>query len=92
MLPDHVPLLLAALAILNLVTFLTFWHDKQRAIHGGRRVRESDLLTLALFGGSLGALAARKIFRHKTRKEPFATLLMLIVVVQIGAAIGFLLV
>lgn len=77
--------------LINLWTILCFWQDKQRAISGGRRIRESDLLGLALFGGSPGALLARRLFRHKTRKEPFSTKLLLIVVLQIGAAIGFLL-
>lgn len=88
---DNLVLLLTALAVLNLVTFLTFWHDKQRAVQGGRRVRESNLLMLALLGGSAGVLAARQMFRHKTRKQPFATLLMLIAVIQVGGLIDYFL-
>lgn len=88
---DMLTLAITAVAVVNLMTFLAFWHDKRRAIRGGRRVRESDLLTLALIGGSPGALVARRVFRHKTRKEPFATLLMLIVAVQMGGVAGFFL-
>ena len=33
---------------------------------------------MALLGGSVGALLAQQILRHKTRKEPFATKLRLI--------------
>jgi uncharacterized membrane protein YsdA (DUF1294 family) len=80
------------LALVNIVTFLSFRHDKRRAIDGGRRVREADLLLLALIGGSPAALLARRRFRHKTRKEPFSTLLLLIVGVQTGALIGWLLI
>lgn len=54
--------------VINSIAFLTFWIDKRAAIHGERRVRESTLLLMALFGGSAGALVARQVFRHKTRK------------------------
>ena len=81
---------LGALALLtvNCWTILRFWQDKQRAIAGGRRVHEADLLGLALIGGSPGALLARRLFRHKTRKEPFSTQLLVIVALQAGAMIG----
>jgi uncharacterized membrane protein YsdA (DUF1294 family) len=82
---------LSGLLLVNALTVLSFWEDKQRAIAGERRIRESDLLGLALIGGSPGALLARRLFRHKTRKEPFSTQLLVIVVLQVGAAIGFLL-
>jgi uncharacterized membrane protein YsdA (DUF1294 family) len=82
----------AFLALVNLITLLSFWHDKRRAIAGGQRIRESDLLLLALLGGSPAALLARQWFRHKTRKQPFSTLLLLIVGLQIGALIGLMLI
>ncbi|MCW3798822.1 DUF1294 domain-containing protein [Sphingomonas sp. BN140010] len=81
----------AALLVLNSCTMACFWHDKRRAIAGGRRVPERDLLALALLGGSPGALLARRLFRHKTRKEPFSTQLFVIVALQAGAATGSLL-
>jgi uncharacterized membrane protein YsdA (DUF1294 family) len=56
------------LAVINLWTMLRFWQDKCRAVHGQRRIPESDLLGLAVIGGTPGALIARQIFRHKTRK------------------------
>jgi uncharacterized membrane protein YsdA (DUF1294 family) len=80
-----------ALLLLNLCTMLRFYDDKQRAIAGERRVPEADLLMLACLGGTPGAFAARHLFRHKTRKQPFSTWLMLIAAIQLGAAIGFLL-
>jgi uncharacterized membrane protein YsdA (DUF1294 family) len=83
------PFAIPALVLVNLWTILRFWQDKQRAIGGDRRVPESDLLGLALIGGSPGAFLARHLFRHKTRKEPFSTQLMVIAVIQVGALIGF---
>jgi len=76
------------LLAVNCWTVLRFWQDKQRAIAGARRIAEADLLGLALIGGSPGALLARRWFRHKTRKEPFSTRLLLIVALQAGAVIG----
>jgi uncharacterized membrane protein YsdA (DUF1294 family) len=73
---------------INLWTIVRFWQDKQRAIAGARRIPEADLLGLALIGGSPGAFAARQLFRHKTRKQPFSIQLMLIAAVQAGVAIG----
>ena len=78
------------LLIINLWTMLRFWQDKQRAVQRRRRIPESDLLGLAIIGGTPGALIARQIFRHKTRKQPFATYLLLIGVVQLGLLVGAL--
>ena len=81
-----VPTLLA----INLWTMMRFWQDKRRAVAGKRRIPESSLLGLALVGGSPGALLARHLFRHKTRKEPFSTQLLVIVALQAGTAIGLI--
>lgn len=72
-------------------TMLMFKLDKVQAIAGERRVPEANLLMLAFIGGTPGAFAARHLFRHKTRKEPFSTQLMVIAVVQVGALIGWFL-
>lgn len=85
---NFVHVAIPALVLVNLWTVLRFWQDKQRARAGERRIRESDLLGLALIGGSPGALLARHLFRHKTRKEPFSTQLLVILVLQCGAIIG----
>ena len=78
----------ALLFCINCWTVLRFWQDKRRACAGGRRIPEADLLWLALIGGSPGAFAARSLFRHKTRKQPFSTRLQLIAALQMGALIG----
>ncbi|MFN3387993.1 MAG: DUF1294 domain-containing protein [Allosphingosinicella sp.] len=77
-----------ALLTVNGWTVLRFWQDKRRAVAGARRIPEADLLFLALIGGTPAAFLARRWFRHKTRKEPFSTHLLLIAAVQAGAAIG----
>lgn len=65
-----------ALVVLNVVAYQLYRHDKEAALAGARRIRESDLLVIALLGGSLGALLACRIWRHKTRKQPFRALLL----------------
>ncbi|HEX7876091.1 MAG TPA: DUF1294 domain-containing protein [Sphingobium sp.] len=82
---------LGFLVAINIWTVIRFWQDKGRAIAGSRRIPEADLLSLAMMGGSPGAFIARQLFRHKTRKEPFSTRLMLIAVVQVGLLSGWFL-
>jgi uncharacterized membrane protein YsdA (DUF1294 family) len=65
---------LIVLAVLQLAAFGLFWFDKTQARNGDWRVRELTLLAVALFGG-LGAWLGQHLLRHKTRKEPFRTLL-----------------
>lgn len=79
-----------ALAAVNLVTIGSFWWDKRRARRGGWRISEGRLLGLAFLGGFPGALLARHLFRHKTRKQPFSRQLWLIAILETGLAIGFL--
>ncbi|NYT40362.1 DUF1294 domain-containing protein [Sphingomonas sp. R-74633] len=86
-------MLLAALAwaiLINLWTLLRFWQDKRRAIAGARRIPEARLLRLAALGGTPAAYAARSLFRHKTRKQPFSLYLLLIALAQTGLATGLL--
>lgn len=58
-------------AIVNVVTFIIWGVDKQRARDHAWRVPEATLVTLIMLGGAPGALAGMLIFRHKTRKLAF---------------------
>ena len=80
----------AVLGAINVLTFLVFWRDKQAARAGGWRVRESTLLGLAALGGSLGAFAAQRMFRHKTRKEPFRTALPVLLALHVALGIALI--
>lgn len=78
--------LLITVGVLESAAFALFAHDKARARRGGRRVPERTLLFAALWGG-VGAWLACGLLRHKTRKEPFRTLLGLVAALHlIGAA------
>jgi uncharacterized membrane protein YsdA (DUF1294 family) len=70
------------LAAVNLATFAAFGVDKRAAERGDWRIPERRLLGLAAAGGGPGAAAAQRLFRHKTRKEPFASQLRLILAAQ----------
>ncbi|NKL98699.1 MULTISPECIES: DUF1294 domain-containing protein [Rhizobium] len=74
---------------LNLLVFSIYFRDKQAARHGRRRISERTLLLLALIGGSLGAVAAQQLLRHKTRKEPFRSILAAILILH-GAVMAIL--
>jgi uncharacterized membrane protein YsdA (DUF1294 family) len=76
------------LGVLNVVTFAIFGFDKAAAADKRSRVPERALLSLAALGGSPGALLARPVFRHKTRKQPFSAWLTLIVFAQVAAAVA----
>jgi uncharacterized membrane protein YsdA (DUF1294 family) len=78
------PVVILYLAVVNGLTVLLFRHDKRCAVLGLRRIRESHLLTLALLGGTPGALLARQWFRHKTRKQPFSMLLLMTAAIHVG--------
>ncbi len=79
---SHILVLLAILFVYNIFVFAVFWRDKNAARKGAWRVSENTLLLSALFAGSPGALAARKLLRHKTRKQPFASRLNAIAVLH----------
>ncbi|HYW15045.1 MAG TPA: DUF1294 domain-containing protein [Allosphingosinicella sp.] len=85
-----IPILALLLLLVNLVTLFRFREDKRRAVAGAWRVPESTLPGLAAIGGTPGALLACRLFRHKTRKQPSATLLPLTGAIQAGAPAGFL--
>ncbi|WP_313524176.1 DUF1294 domain-containing protein [Shinella sp.] len=79
---DTATKLLIIFLLVNVVTFCLFWWDKEAARDGTWRVSEARLLQFAFLGGSLGAFAAQRLLRHKTRKEPFRTQLMAILILH----------
>ncbi|NCO04991.1 MAG: DUF1294 domain-containing protein [Candidatus Magasanikbacteria bacterium] len=75
------------LIFINTMTIFYFGLDKISAQINKRRIREKTLLTLAGIGGSIGALIAMKIFRHKTRKNTFHLPLAIIIAIQLALLI-----
>ena len=76
------------LAVWNAFVFAVYAWDKLAAKRGAPRVRESTLLFLAFAFGSLGAIAAMRLLRHKTQKLGFTLLVPL--ALCLSTAITFL--
>ena len=60
-------LFLAFLAVMSLIALVLYKADKEKAKKGKWRIKEATLLGFGFLGGAVGALAAMKLFRHKTK-------------------------
>jgi len=76
----------ALFAAINLAGGLVFAADKRAAIRGARRVPERVLLTLAAAGAAPAMVWLAGRIRHKTRKQPFRSVLNGILATQLAAA------
>lgn len=74
------------LLVINAVTLFVYYMDKQNAKKKLYRVSEKALITFALVGGSIGALSAMLIFRHKTKHLFFTLGVPLILFLQLTLA------
>lgn len=79
---DSHRILLMYLVVINLVTFAAFAVDKIAAIKQKPRIRIVTLLSLSFAGGSIGALIAMYLLRHKIRKDYFTVGVPLTLVMQ----------
>lgn len=70
------------LLIINIIAFLAMFIDKKKAEKDRWRIKESTLLTLALIGGSIGAIAGMYTFHNKTKKPRFFIGIPVIIVFQ----------
>jgi uncharacterized membrane protein YsdA (DUF1294 family) len=78
------------IAAASVAAFVAFWVDKRAARLGRRRTSERTLLGLCVLGGWPGALLGRRVFRHKTVKQPFVFLMWVAVLVNVVVAgVGF---
>ena len=71
------------LVVINFITFAAFAVDKVNAVEKRTRIRIVTLLSLAAVGGSLGALLAMYLLRHKTQKDYFTVGIPLIIIMQV---------
>ncbi|QTP59406.1 DUF1294 domain-containing protein [Billgrantia antri] len=87
----HIPLkIVGAYMLLSAITFAMYGFDKAAAERGQWRTSEATLLFAGLIGGWPGALVAQRLFRHKTKKQPFQAIFWCGVVVN-SAVLGWLL-
>lgn len=71
------------LIIINLITLLAMYIDKQKAKKSRRRIPEKTLFALTYMGGGIGGIAGMYIFRHKTKKARFVFGFPAILILQI---------
>jgi uncharacterized membrane protein YsdA (DUF1294 family) len=72
------------LIVINVLTFVIYGIDKWKAKQGSWRISEATLLTLAVLGGSIGALLGMKVWHHKTMHKKFKYGLPMILLAQIA--------
>ncbi len=71
----RLPIYLAFIVAINIVTFGFYGFDKNQAIKKGGRVPELILHYLAIIGGATGGIAGLFLFNHKTSKTNFIIIL-----------------
>ena len=69
--------------IINIIEFILMGLDKFFSIKKMYRIPEIVLLTIPLFGGSIGGILGMIIFRHKTKKLKFKILFTIFLIVNI---------
>ncbi|SHK78335.1 Uncharacterized membrane protein YsdA, DUF1294 family [Selenomonas ruminantium] len=75
------------LAIINALVLVVYGGDKLFAKMDSWRVPEKILMLLAVLGGSIGALLAMQIFRHKTRHLKFRYGVPVILLLQVAGLV-----
>lgn len=84
--------LTAWLFAINVIAILMMGLDKfSSTMEGWNRTPEGTLLWIAFFGGFPGFFLARKLFRHKTKKQEFQQVMWFVFAIQIGLITYYLL-
>ena len=69
--------------IINLISFLLFYVDKQKARRDKWRIEEKTLHLTSFLGGTMGSIAAMMLFHHKTRKAGFVAITFIALIFNI---------
>ena len=77
------------LCAINMITFLMYGVDKQKAKKNRFRIPERTLILGAVLGGSIGAFLGMRVFHHKTKKAKFYIGIPVIFLAQVAAVIYF---
>ena len=71
------------LIIINILSLILMIIDKILAIKKKQRISEFHLLTITIFGGSIGTIIGMILARHKIRKLKFILLVPLSLILHI---------
>ncbi len=74
---DNIKYILIYLGLINSISFILFFLDKQKARKEKWRIKESTLHITSFLGGVFGSVAAMILFHHKTRKPGFVAITLL---------------
>lgn len=72
------------LLAVNVLAFILYGIDKQKARRNAWRIPEKTLILSAVIGGSAGAFLGMQFFHHKTRKPKFSVGVPVILLVQVA--------
>ena len=84
-------ILLGYLLVINLAGYLLMGADKRKARKGKWCISEKTLLLTAALGGSVGVLMGMERFHHKTLHRKFTWGVPAILIVQVLAGLGLVL-
>ncbi|MCC8356874.1 MAG: DUF1294 domain-containing protein [Oscillospiraceae bacterium] len=84
---DTFSVLLIYFEAVNLLALAMMGMDKHRAKTNRERIPEAALMTMAVIGGSIGALGGMYLLRHKTRKKKFTVGIPVILGMQVVFAL-----
>lgn len=74
---DNIKYILIYLVLINLISFILFFIDKQKAKKDKWRIKERTLHISSFLGGVLGSITAMILFHHKTKKRGFVAITVL---------------
>jgi len=83
MLKEYLSFYLIFIAVMSVFAFILYGIDKSKAKHNEFRISEKALLLMGFFGGSIGALIAMQVFRHKTKHFYFYIVNVLGLIAQV---------
>ena len=77
------------IAASGLTGFILMGVDKSRALDRSWRVPEKTFFSLALAGGAFGILVGSGVFHHKTRKDSFMGVIIVLFIIWIAVLVAF---
>lgn len=87
---DNIKYIMSYLLIINLISFVLFFIDKQKSKRDKWRIKESTLHFVSFLGGTLGSIAAMILFHHKTKKPMFVMITIIALLTNILAVYFFI--
>lgn len=82
-------IVLAYLAVVNIIGFLIMGLDKAKAKRNAWRIPEKTFFIVSLLGGGLGSWIGMYTFRHKTKHWYFVIGIPAIFLLELAAAVYF---